>query len=159
MLIDLAHCTEQAVTQALAISKAPMIWSHSSIVRRGNPNPDWSMMLWKARQLTLPTAKRIAQNGGVIGLWAFAPDVGSSARSYAARLAEMADQLGEDHVGFGTDLHGLGDAKNQAVSNYGELRNVIENWQKAGIKDNRIRKMAIQNYARVLKEAFRLREA
>jgi membrane dipeptidase len=159
ILIDLAHCTEQAVTQALAISKAPMIWSHSSIVKPGNPVPEWSMMLWKARQLTLPMAKRIAKNGGVVGLWAFAPDVGSSAASYALRLAEMADQLGEDHVGFGTDLHGLGDTKNQAVSDYGELRNVVAHWQKTGMNDNRIRKIAIQNYARALKEAFRLRAA
>lgn len=159
ILIDLAHCTEQAVTQALAISKAPMIWSHGSIVRPGNPNPHWSMMLWKARQLTLPTAKRIAENGGVVGLWAFAPDVGSSAASYALRLSEMADQLGEDHVGFGTDLHGLGDTKYQAVSNYSNLRSVVEHWQKTGMKDSRIRKIAIQNYAHALQEAFRLRQA
>ena len=31
ILVDLAHCTDEAVTQALAISKAPMVWSHSSI--------------------------------------------------------------------------------------------------------------------------------
>src|SRR5262249_45109754 len=59
ILIDLAHCTEEAVTQALAITKAPMIWSHSSIARTGKPH--WSMVLWKARQLTLPTARKIAQ--------------------------------------------------------------------------------------------------
>lgn len=159
VLIDLAHCTEHAIRQALEISKAPMIWSHSSIVRPGNPNPSSSMMLWKARQLTLPTAKLIAQSGGVVGLWAFSPDVGSSAASYAGRLAEMADQLGEDHVGIGTDLHGLGDAKFQAISNYSDLRKVIEKWQTTGVTESRIRKMAMQNYVRVLKEAFRLRQA
>ena len=33
ILIDLAHCTDDAVSQALAISKVPMVWSHSSVTR------------------------------------------------------------------------------------------------------------------------------
>jgi membrane dipeptidase len=129
-----------------------MIWSHSSIASK----PHWSMVLWKARQLTLPTARKIAQKGGVVGLWALRPDVGPSAVSYAERLAEMADQLGEDHVAIGTDSHGMDNE--QMLANYADVRKVIEYWQKAGMKETRIRKIAIENYARVLKEAFRLRQ-
>jgi membrane dipeptidase len=154
ILIDLAHCTEAVVTQALAVSKAPMIWSHSSIAKSGIPN--WSMVVWKARQLTLSTARKIAQKGGVVGLWAFRPDVGPSAASYANRLAEMADELGEDHVAIGTDSHGLDN--DQMLANYADVRKVIDYWQKAGVKEARIRKIAIENYARALKEAFRLRQ-
>ena len=155
ILIDLAHCTEQAAMQALAISEAPMIWSHSSIAKSGKPH--WSMMLWKARQLTLPVARQIAQKGGVVGLWALRPDVGPTATSFAARLAEMADQLGEDHVGIGSDSHGLD--QDQMLANYSEVRKVIEHWQKTQMKESRIRKIAIENYARALKDAFRLRQA
>jgi membrane dipeptidase len=154
ILIDLAHCTEEAVTQALAITKAPMIWSHSSIAKIGKPN--WSMVVWKARQLTLPTARKIAQKGGVVGLWALRPDVGPSVVSYADRLAEMADQLGEDHVAIGTDSHGMDNE--QMLANYADVRKVIDYWQKTGMKEAHIRKIAIENYARVLKEAFRLRQ-
>jgi membrane dipeptidase len=154
ILIDLAHCTEKAVSQALAITKAPMIWSHSSIAKTGKPH--WSMVLWKARQLTLPTARKIAQNGGAVGLWALRPDVGPSAVSYAERLAAMADQLGEDHVAIGTDSHGMDNE--QMLTNYADVRKVVEYWQKMGMKETRIRKIAIENYARVLKEAFRLRQ-
>jgi membrane dipeptidase len=154
ILIDLAHCTEEAVLQALAITKAPMIWSHSSIAKTGKPH--WSMVLWKGRQLTLPTARKIVQKGGVVGLWAFRPDVGPSPVSYAQRLAEMADQLGEDHVAIGTDSHGLDNE--QMLANYADVRKVIEYWQNTGMKETRIRKIAIENYARVLKEAFRLRQ-
>ena len=50
MLIDLAHCTGDAVTQALALSKAPMVWSHSSVTPTGKPH--WSMPTGKARQLS-----------------------------------------------------------------------------------------------------------
>lgn len=154
ILIDLAHCTEEVVAQALAISKAPMIWSHSSIARYGKPH--WSMLLWQARQLTLPTAKRIAEKGGVVGLWAFRPDVGPTPASFAGRLAEMADQLGEDHVGIGTDAQGLDN--DQMLANYTDVRKVVEQWQRARMKESRIRKIAIENYARVLKDAFRLRQ-
>jgi membrane dipeptidase len=151
----LAHCTEKTVSQALAITKAPMIWSHSSIAKTGKPH--WSMVLWKARQLTLTTARKIAKKGGAVGLWALRPDVGPSAVSYAERLAEMADQLGEDHVAIGTDSHGMDNE--QMLTNYADVHKVIEYWQKMGMKETRIRKIAIENYARVLKEAFRLRQS
>ena len=97
MLIDLAHCTGDAVTQALALSKAPMVWSHSSVTPTGKPH--WSMPIGKARQLTLEQAKAIAGKGGVVGLWALRSDVGGTPETYADRLSEMADWLGEDHVG------------------------------------------------------------
>src|SRR5262249_22817493 len=103
ILVDLAHCTERAVDQALEISKAPMIWSHSSIA---GSTPHWSMVAWKARQLTLKCAQRIARKGGVVGLWAWRADIGDSAKSYAERLIAMANQIGDDHVGFGTDMCG-----------------------------------------------------
>jgi hypothetical protein len=46
------------------MSKAPVIWSHSSMASRGTPN--WGMIGWKARQLTLDCARRIARKGGVV---------------------------------------------------------------------------------------------
>jgi membrane dipeptidase len=153
ILVDLAHSTERAVDQALEISKAPVIWSHSSITTDGTP--DWTMVAWKARRLTLPCAQRIAKKGGVIGLWAERPDVGNSTQSYADRLMTMADQIGEDHVGFGTDMNG--DPFNDRelmITNYVDLRHVVDYWQYKGVGDTRIRKMAIGNYARVLQRAL-----
>ena len=37
ILVDLAHSTPDAVTQALAVSKAPVVWSHSSVTRTRKP--------------------------------------------------------------------------------------------------------------------------
>src|SRR5712671_1062562 len=104
ILVDLAHCTERAVDQALEIAKAPVIWSHSSIASGATPNR--TMVGWKARQLTLKCAQRIARKGGVVGLWAVRVDVGNATESYAERLMAMSNQIGEDHVGFGTDMNG-----------------------------------------------------
>jgi membrane dipeptidase len=149
MLIDLAHCTGDAVTQALALSKAPMVWSHSSVTPTGKPH--WSMPTGKARQLTLEQAKAIAGKGGVVGLWALRSDVGGTPETYADRLSEMADWLGEDHVAFGTDMNALA---GPAIADYVGLRRVVNLWERRQVNEARIRKIAIENYARVLKQAL-----
>jgi membrane dipeptidase len=154
VLVDLAHCSEAAVSQALAISKVPMVWSHSSVT--SDRKPHWSMPAWRARQLSLEGARAIAAKGGVVGLWALRTDVGSSVEAYADRLAEMAEWLGEDHVAFGTDMNGL---VGPAITSYADLRRVVDRWERSGMSERRIRKIAMENYARVLRQALAARQA
>ena len=154
ILVDLAHCTGEAVTAALAVSKVPMVWSHSSVTRWRTPH--WSMPAWQARQLTVGTARAIARQGGVVGLWAVRSDVGQSIAAYADRLAEMADLIGEDNAAFGTDMNGL---INPVISSFADLQRVVDHWDGRNIGEPRIRKLAIENYARVLKQAFAARQA
>jgi membrane dipeptidase len=153
ILIDIAHATPAAVTQALALSKVPMVWSHSSVTR--TRQPDWTLPAWQARQLSIEGAKAIAAKGGVVGLWALRVDVGPSATAYGDRLLQMADWLGEDHVAFGTDMNGL---LNPVLANYVDVRRVVDHWERRGIAKGRIRKLAIENYARVLKAAMAARQ-
>jgi membrane dipeptidase len=148
ILIDLAHSTEAAIVDALSLSKVPMIWSHGSVTRQ----PTSTGPVWRRRQLSLETAKEIARKGGVVGLWSLAPDVGKTIEGYANRMIELAEWLGEDHVAFGTDLNGLGPFS--VMSGYGDLQGVVAHWQRNGIAETRIRKLAIGNYARVLKAAL-----
>jgi microsomal dipeptidase-like Zn-dependent dipeptidase len=68
-------------------------------------------------------------------------------------MIQLAEWLGEDHVAFGTDINGLGPFS--LMSGYGDLRAVVEHWQRTGVAEARIRKLAIGNYARVLKAALR----
>jgi membrane dipeptidase len=154
ILVDLAHCTDRAVTAALAVSTVPMVWSHSSVTRGRMPH--WSMPAWQARQLTVGTARAIARQGGVVGLWAVRSDVGQSVAAYADRLAEMADLIGEDNAAFGTDMDGL---VNPVISSFADLQRVVDRWDSRNIDERRIRKLAIENYARVLKQAFAARQA
>jgi membrane dipeptidase len=154
ILVDLAHSTADAVTQALAISKAPMVWSHSSVTRARKPT--WTLPAWQARQLSLEGAKAIAAKGGVVGLWALRTDVGQTPEAYADRLSEMADWLGEDHVAFGTDMNGLA---SPVLSSYADVRRVVDTWEQRRMSEGRVRKLAIENYARVLKAAMAARQA
>jgi membrane dipeptidase len=154
ILVDLAHCTSEAVTGALEVSKVPMVWSHSSVTRGRTPH--WSMPAWQARQLTVGTAQAIARRGGVVGLWSVRSDVGQSVGAYGDRLAEMADLIGEDNAAFGTDMDGL---VNPVISSFADLQRVVDHWDRRNIAERRIRKLAIENYARVLKQAFAARQA
>lgn len=154
ILIDLAHCTEDVVTQALAVSNAPMVWSHSSVTRSRKPN--WSMVAWQARQLSVEGAKAIAAKGGVVGLWTLRTDVGPTVEAYADRLLETADWLGEDHVAFGTDMNAMA---SPFVASYADLRRVVEYWKRRNVSQSRMRKLAIENYARVLRQALAARQA
>jgi len=149
MLIDLAHASEDGVRQALAISNVPVVWSHGSVTRTGHPH--WSMAATKARQLRFESAKAIADRGGIVGLWSLRSDVGPTIGDYAERLAQMAEWLGEDHAAFGTDMNAI---INPPIASYADLQGVIARWRKGGMAETRIRKLAIENYARVLRQAL-----
>jgi membrane dipeptidase len=150
ILVDLAHCTPEAVRDALAVSRKPMVWSHSSVARSG-VSPRWTMPVLQARQLALDSARAIAGRGGVVGLWAMRPDVGQTVGAYADRLAEMADLLGEDHAAFGTDMGGIA---NPVIAGFADLQRVVDRWHRRSLSIERIRKLALENYARVLKQAL-----
>jgi membrane dipeptidase len=150
VLIDLAHCSEAAARGALVASRVPVVWSHGSVTRQPAAPP--SAAIWRRRQLSLGMAKEIAQRGGVVGLWALAPDVGKTVEAYADRMLELVEWLGEDHVAFGTDMNGLGPFS--MLSGYADLQRVVERWRQRGVADTRIRKLAAGNYARVLKSAL-----
>lgn len=153
ILVDLAHCTSAGVRQALEISRAPIVWSHSSITRAAKPS--WQMTPWRARQLALDDARAIATAGGVVGLWALRSDVGSTVQSYGDRVIEMAALLGDDHVAFGTDMNAIANAP---ISDYAGLRRAVDHIADRDFDDARLTKIAIGNYARVLSAAMNARQ-
>jgi membrane dipeptidase len=159
VLVDLAHCTGPAIDQALEIAKAPLIWSHSWVQGDGGNWQDPYGFL--RRRLSLAHAKKIAAHGGVVGLWAFGlsrPGSGwtvspGNTRAYAREIASLVDKIGADHVGFGTDIEGVG--PNWALNDYGHLRSVVDHLQEMKLDASVIERIAYANYARVLKAALR----
>jgi membrane dipeptidase len=154
ILVDLAHSPPEFVDAALAASDATMIWSHSWVSRRGG---SWKDSAYIARSLSPEQARRIAARGGVIGLWSVAVPGDSgyplySVRSYANEIMRMVDTLGPEAVAFGTDMDGAG--RNPVLSQYADLREVVENLAKRGLPDAALHNICIGNYARVLKKAM-----
>ena len=109
-----------------------------------------------ARQLSIDVAREIARKGGVVGVWALAPDVGKTVEAYGDRIAQLAEWLGEDHAAFGTDMNAI---SRPAIASYADLQKVVRYWQKAGFPADSIHKLAIGNFARVLKQTMTARQA
>jgi membrane dipeptidase len=146
IVIDLAHSTDQAVAQALEVSKQPMLWSHSAITRHAT---DWRSRNNHIMSVSLANAKVLAQRGGLIGIWPSRFNFQNS-RAYVAALAEAVAELGEDHVAFGTDMQGLAPAHTM-IDGYSGLREVVNLMLSSNMPETTVRKVAGENYARLLK--------
>lgn len=162
LLIDLAHCAEPGVDQALQISNRPMIWSHSWVGETGGRWQD--TYGYQQRRLSLARARALADRGGVIGVWASGferPDyrrggwpVGrDDPKGYAKVIAALVEQVGAEHVGFGTDLAGLG--KSVSIEGYAGVRRVVEHLQDMKLPASTVERVAGGNYARALEDAFK----
>ena len=96
LVIDLAHANEETITDVLALSRHPVIFSHGGV--RALTDHD--------RAVTDEQIRAIAKSGGIIGIWPHGRHIST--------VAEMVDYIehvikvgGIDHVGIGSDLRGV----------------------------------------------------
>jgi membrane dipeptidase len=154
ILVDLAHSPAANVDRALEVSSVPMIWSHSAIT---SEHYDWRRSSGYSRLLYIDYAKKIAQSGGAVGLWALRATVKNSPEGYATELLRMADLIGPEHVMFGTDTDGMGTGA--VMENLDDLRKVADILQERGVDDKTLKAICFDNYARCLKGAMQARTA
>ena len=154
MLVDLAHCSNASIDRALETSSVPMIWSHGGITDAQYP---WWRTGDLSRLLNIDYAKKIAQRGGAVGLWANSSTVGRDPEGYAKEILRMASKLGPEHVMFGTDMDGL--QTHAALKRLLDLRKVTDLLRGLGTDDKIVRAICFDNYARCLKSAMQARSA
>ncbi len=109
IVVDIAHGTYELVKKAAAVTARPLVLSHTSLIERPQA---WT------RRILPDHARAVAATGGVIGIWpvtAYFPNV----VAYAEGLARMAEVVGVNHVGLGTDHLGLVGAS--ALPDYADL--------------------------------------
>ena len=156
ILVDLAHSTSESISHALEISKTPIIWSHSYI---SNTTSSWNSSGFRSRLLSLKDAKRIADSGGAVGLWALGPSfgvgLGGGIDGYASEIIRMVNLIGAEHVMFGSDQDGL--PQGAVINQLSDLRKVVESLSTKGLDEKTIRAIAFENYARCLKTAMQNR--
>jgi membrane dipeptidase len=166
ILVDLAHSSWPAVEQALEVATKPLLWSHGWVDRTEGRWQDGAGYL--QRRLSLSQARKIADRGGVVGLWGLAlakpgpsrtPGQGNwtvsggDTRGYAREIVNLVDWLGADHVAIGTDIEGLGTS--WSVNDYSHVRSVVDALQDLKLPARAIEQVACGNYARVLKAALK----
>ena len=99
IVVDLAHASHETVLGALKVATQPAIVSHTSLDSRTGGNPRIAEMM-KPRLISKEHAKVVADAGGVIGVWTHLAD---SLKDFVESIKAMADAVGIDHVGIGSD--------------------------------------------------------
>ncbi|PAP78726.1 hypothetical protein BSZ37_09615 [Rubrivirga marina] len=148
VLVDLSHVSDDAFEDALAVTRAPVILSHSSC----------RALHRHARNVTDDMLRALADNGGVIMINYFAAYLGAGRidlDDVLDHVQHAAEVAGVDHVGLGSDFDGvprlpvgLGDATRLPYVTHGLLAR--------GFSEADVRKILGGNVLRVLAEAERV---
>ena len=147
ILVDCAHGSSAGIDQMLEISSKPIIYSH------GHVSPAMPVT-WQggaaARAIHAPLAKKLADKGGVIGLWPLWNSY-PNLDLYADELMRLVNAYGAEHVGIGTDMDGLG---RSTLPSYAEFAELPQYLSKRGLNDAGVEAVLGGNYIRVLRQAM-----
>jgi membrane dipeptidase len=150
ILIDCAHMTEKAFWDTAAASAAPLVASHSNV----------HAICASSRNLTDDQLKAIGERRGIVGLnfatgflrsdghWSTDTPIDIMLR----HLDHMLKLAGEDCVGFGSDFDGA--RVPRAIGDVSGLPVLIDAMRKHGYDEALVRKIASENWLRVLEETW-----
>lgn len=160
ILIDLAHCNNQAINKAIDVSKKPMLISHTGLNTQLGTNEKMAKMMMP-RLISKEQAKIFANAGGVIGVWTHLAD---TPLEYAKNIRALVDVVGVEHVCIGTDTkmatannsnERFGQKTNQSwkESKFGFFYAVVDAMLKTGFAKDEIKKIGGENYCRIFDKA------
>jgi membrane dipeptidase len=145
IIIDVSQLTPEGVSQVLALTKAPVIASHSN-ARALLDNP---------RNLSDAELDAIKANGGLVAVTPFnaylaKPPAQATVSDYVDHIDYLVKRIGIDHVGIGTDFnHGSGI---EGFRDESEAPNVTRELLRRGYTEEQIAKIWGQNFLRVFRE-------
>lgn len=144
MMVDLSHASEKSFYDALEISKAPIVCSHSSS----------RLLCDHPRNLTDDQMRALARKGGVAQVTFYhgflRKDGEASIVDAMEHLNHMIRVMGIEHVGIGTDFDGDGGVK--GIGSASELINFTRRLIAQKYSEDDIRLIWGGNFMRVMKE-------
>ena len=147
MMVDLSHAAEKSFYDALAISRTPIVCSHSSSRALCN----------HPRNLTDDQLRALAARGGVAQVTLYSGFLRENApatiRDAVEHLNHMVNIMGVEHVGIGTDFDGDGGIIGCASAS--ELINFTRQLLRERYSEADIRGIWGENFLRVMREVQR----
>jgi membrane dipeptidase len=151
ILLDLSHLNEKGFWDVAKLSTAPLVATHSGV----------HALCPVTRNLTDKQIDAIGESDGMIGInfhvGFLREDGQSNADTPLERIAEHADyiveRIGVDHVGLGSDFDGA--TVPAALGDVAGLPKLIETFRARGYDSAALRKLAYENWGRVLHATWR----
>jgi membrane dipeptidase len=151
VMVDLSHLNEKGFWDVVGLSKAPIVASHSGV---------WKLCR-SPRNLTDDQLRAIGDSGGIVGVnfaRAFLRKDGleekrTTVKEIAKHVEYIAETIGVDHVGFGSDFDGT--QVPQDMKDASGLPKLVDALKDRGIKGAALKKIAHGNWLRVLKETWK----
>ena len=151
ILLDLAHLNERGFWDVASLTDAPLAVSHTAA----------HVLCASTRNLTDRQLDAVGESDGIVGVMFHVGSLRVDGQSIAdTPLSEItrhvdyiARRIGVDHVGFGSDFDGalvpleLGDVAG--------LPRLIEALRAGGFDEQDVRKIAYQNWLRVLEQTWK----
>ena len=144
MLVDMSHAAESSFWDALELSAAPIVCSHSCC-RALCDHP---------RNLTDEQMKALAQKGGVMQVTLYGgflrKEGQATLRDVLRHINHAVQVMGIDHVGIGTDFDGDGGVP--GVASACELPNLTRELIREGYSVDDLRKLWGENFLRTMRK-------
>ena len=136
MIVDIAHCSRQCVTEILAIARRPVVSSHGGVQATCKVN----------RNLSDEHIRGVAKTGGIIGAIC-----DTDPKSVAKAMKHVRDLVGIDHVALGSDYDGATTVRFDTS----KLVQVTQALLDAGFTHDEIRAVMGGNAVRLLREGLK----
>jgi len=151
IMLDLSHLNERGFWDVAGISTAPLVATHSNA----------HALTATPRNLLDTQLDAIRDSGGLVGVnfaVQFSREDGRREANtpigdLVRHFAYLCDRMGPDHVAFGSDFDGatIPDELRDAAG----LPRLVESLRRAGFDDATLRKLAQENWLRVLGQTWR----
>jgi membrane dipeptidase len=141
VIVDLAHLAPVAIDEVLDLATQPVVVSHTGV--RGTCD--------NRRNLSDEHIRRIARNGGIIGIgyWEIAA-CGRAPADIAKAIVYVAKLVGADHAAFGSDYDGA----TTVGFDTSALPTLTQALIDEGLSDGEIRKILGENVLRVFSQTL-----